>query len=419
MSAYLANLMSKETNTFKEFIKDIEYISGCHKNDLKLSSDIKISTNYKLKALGLNPEDTTAPELYHSLNNLLQLHDEFIVKKIGAEYGSPIAGCLSKIVASYNNAENIQSIFSIKSLIIRKMLQSNKPIKTIQFLGYRSIASLLKHENPRTIISLALYVESSSWKATYLKQIKNLTANDFENTEVKFILLDSLKFKKISKYITDINGYNVIAIENIGQIIIVPFESELKVGFSILTYAYITYRLKTIIRLSSFTGNSRFNPNFGETLAKLLSDNDNVKFYVSKYDFSWDTLTDLFLSNKQPISDEGDDLLLDSKENNVDQLNKILINIEPALSFWFDSDNLGYIQDGKIVSLNLLDVCYNFYNSLSLNNSSHVFMEMSISRSLMNSYLESDVIRDQVQKQTADSSENDFMQMLNNRLVYS
>ena len=46
-------------------------------------------------------------------------------------------------------------------------------------------------------------------------------------------------------------------------------------------------------------------------------------------------------------------------------------------------------------------------------------MEMSISRSLMNSYLESDVIRDQVQKQTADSSENDFMQMLNNRLVYS
>ena len=244
MSAYLANLLSKETTSFKKFIDDIEFTTGHDKKDLKLASNIKIVANHKIKSLGLNPDDTTPSELYYALNNLLELHDRFIVKKIDTSYGAPLSVALNNISTIFNEPVNSQSVFCIRSNVIRKILTKNQPLKTVALLGHRSFNSMLKLEDPKTVLSLAYYIESEEWKMIYIDLLKKLSINDFEYRNAKLIILDNLKFKKISKIITDINGYNIISLENMGQILIVPQDSKIRVGFSIFTFAYIINQLK-------------------------------------------------------------------------------------------------------------------------------------------------------------------------------
>jgi hypothetical protein len=420
MSAYLASLLSKEKSTFKKLIDDIEHASGHSSQDLKLSSDIKIATNYKLKALGLNPEDTTAPELYQSLSNLFNLHDAFLVNKIGMSYSSPISLALDKIASSFNEPENAVKIFSIKSNIIRKLLVKNKPLNTTKLMGYRSFDSMLKNEDPKTLISLAYYVESESWKEQYFNLIKTLAANDFEYKSVKTLVLNSKKFVKIANKITDTNGYNVIAVENIGQILVVPYDSQLKPGFCLLSYAYITHRIKALVKVSDFIEANRFNANFGASVAKYLNSYDKLSFSISKHNFSWDSFTNLFgIAGRSEVEDI-DTLAVDHHSNKPDSLDQILIKLEPALGFWSDSDYLGYVDNKKIISLNLLDACYNFYNNLDISTCTHIFMEISLERELISRYLSSKSVNDHVTQQiTDDPEENEFIQIFKNRVVYS
>jgi hypothetical protein len=420
MSTYLAELLSTETKSFKKFIEDVEFATGCNKNDLKLSSDIKVATNHKIRSLGLNPEDTTAAELYHCLNNLLKLHDQFIIKKFEISYEDSTSVALAKITKDFSRSINGQSVLCIKPNILKRILAKNKPIKTTGLLGYRSFASMLKNEDPKTVLSLAYYIEDEKWRTNYFDQIRNLSTNDFEYKSVKFVILDNRKFSKIAKEIADINRHNVISVENTGQILVVPLDSKLLPGFCILTYAYIINRLKSTVAFSTFIQNHRFNSNFGENTARLLKDSDAVNYYISKYNLSWDSISAPDSSTELTSDETNGDMLSQQNLDNTNQLDQILIKLEPALSFWSDCDNLGYFKNDKVVSLNLLDVCYNFYNQLSVSDNSHIFMEVAINKSLVGKYLDSTVAHQQILKQISEAPEdNDFMQVFKNRIVYT
>jgi hypothetical protein len=420
MSKYLANLLSKETTGFKKFIDDIENATGYNKHDLKLTSSIKLSTDHKLRSLGLNPKDTTAEELYFALNNLVKLHDKFIVKKIESKYGVPTSAVMDQIAATFNKPANRQSIFCLKSSVSKKLLTKNQPKMTTNLLGYRSLDSMLKNEDPKTLLTLAFYVESDEWQTKYLDLLKNLSANDFEIKDVKLIVLNKTKFKKISAKLIENYGHNVVALENTGQILIAQLDTKLKVGFSILTYAYIINRLKMMVKFSTFIQNQKFNSNFGEIIYKLSLDTESINFYLSKYNLSWDCIADLTTSMDELSDEEKEDILYRAQSSNLDKLDKILINLEPALHFWFDSDNLGYKKGRNIVSLNLLDACFNFYNNLPVESSSHVFMEIALNRSLIARYLDSKVSNEQILKQVNSTpEENEFIQIFKNKVVYS
>jgi hypothetical protein len=118
--------------------------------------------------------------------------------------------------------------------------------------------------------------------------------------------------------------------------------------------------------------------------------------------------------------EEKEDILFQQSLHNVNQLDQILMQLEPALHFWLDNDNLGYFDNDTVVSLNLLDVGYNCCNQLSLKDSSSIFMKIAINKSLINKYLESEICNDQVLKQLSSGLQsNDFMQIFKNRIVYS
>ena len=420
MSKYLATLLSKETSGFKKFIDDIEHATGYNKHDLKLSSSIKLSTNHKIRSLGLNPKDTTSEELYFALNNLVKLHDKFIVAKIDSKYGAPTSAVMDQIAATFNKPTNHQNVFCIKPSVAKKLLTKNQPKQTTNLLGYRSLDSMIKNEDPKTLLSLAFYVESEDWRDKYLDQLKNLSANDFEFKDVKLIVLNKTKFKKISNKIIEVNGHNVVALENTGQVLIAQLDTRLKVGFSILTYAYIINRLKMMIKFSTFVQNQKFNSNFGEIIYKLSLDADSINFYLSKYHLSWDCIADLTSSMDELSVEEKEDILFREQSSNISELDKILVNLEPALHFWFDSDNLGYKKGKNIVSLNLLDACYNFYNHLPIEKNSHVFMEIAINRTLIARYLDSKVSNELILKQVNSTpEENEFIQIFKNKVVYS
>ena len=238
--------------------------------------------------------------------------------------------------------------------------------------------------------------------------------------DAKLISLNQVKYKNITKKLVNLSEHNIISHELTGQILIMNLDTKLEVGFAILTYAYLINRLKTIVKFSTFLQNQILNSNFGEILYKLLSDTNSINFYLSKYELSWDSIAEL-TSYNDDYQDQIDNVILDNNRvNDIKQLDTILIKLDPAFHFWYDTESLGYYKNKKIVSLNLLDACFNFYNKNVAEDCSHVFMEISLNRSLIGRYIDSKISSEQIMNQIKSSDEEtNSIQMYKNKVVYS
>jgi hypothetical protein len=67
MSKKLAELLDEPEVVVESVIKKLEHISGWESTDVRLLAEINNKVLAKHLELGLDPKDTTGPELYHAL----------------------------------------------------------------------------------------------------------------------------------------------------------------------------------------------------------------------------------------------------------------------------------------------------------------------------------------------------------------
>ena len=77
MTRMLSELLSAKEPDFRLMLQQLERANGEPCEDIRLSSEINQKVQSKIRSLGLDPTDTSGPELYNVLNTRL-LGDEQI-----------------------------------------------------------------------------------------------------------------------------------------------------------------------------------------------------------------------------------------------------------------------------------------------------------------------------------------------------
>ena len=147
----IAELVGADKQIVSEVVRRFERSSGEPGVDIRLTGEIYGRLHMKARELGLDPNDTTARELYHSLISLADLHDQFIAKRFGIDDRTDTDQVLSSVVATVNRMHMPRQAWIIKGSAVKKLLKSEPPKKLLHDLHYRSFDSMLKREPARLL----------------------------------------------------------------------------------------------------------------------------------------------------------------------------------------------------------------------------------------------------------------------------
>lgn len=186
MTLQLAKMLAKAQDEVAQFVAEMEERFGYPSEDVRLLAETKQATQQKIVSLGLDPQDTSAEELYHSLRAKFAQDSALIDKAIGIsdkmDFGQRLAISEELVKGTFKD-----QVWRAKTIVIKSLLRAHPPKKTINRLNYRSLDSLLKREDPRQVMLGAQYVESLAWRKTLSRT--NLAASDYEQSPVGLAML--------------------------------------------------------------------------------------------------------------------------------------------------------------------------------------------------------------------------------------
>ncbi len=398
MSRLLSDLLGAREPAFSQHIASLEQASGSPGVDLRLASDISAKVRQKLRELGLDPADTTGEELYQGLQNLVDKHDEFLAKKLGIKAEASAQAVIAGVIKAVKKLPIPQTVWVLKHSSVKKLLSQNPPKHVMKLLHYRSIDSLLKRADLDETFAAIYAIESASWRNRFVASYKKLTPSDFENRKISVLELSQSKWGEISKKFIKANHHNVIEVNELGVIAVLPISGGAAPGLTITLLPQIIYRINKLRSISSYLKLNQVKPDFTSYFIKAIAGQLEQTVELHGENISWDTLhkfygrdnaahPEVFMPHIQP-----EDLRWKRAED-------VLYKLEPALKFWENLDYVAAPFKNNSVPLGLLDNSISYTNQLDYGEHSTGYFKEALIREIYTRYLDQPSLEDTVMKQ--------------------
>lgn len=366
MCRLLAELTQTDTRMMSETIRRLEHKSGLPAVDIRLTAHIHAQIHLKIRALGLDPHDTTPKELYAALQNLAAVHDGFLKKKFH----------LSQWAAPENFAEDVQFIFErlrfnrrswlLKPSVIRRILRQHSPKTLIKSLGYRTAESMVKRESPEVILFLALQMESNTWLQQLEKHLKTVSSADFEERLIEVRALDDPRYAEVAHQLAVKYHTFVFSTPLVGSIFVFQPSVAIMPGTLLLAVLMTLREVTELQAAHSQLRHYQMDGSFGQKLMDTLHQRNQKTASVAGHPFDWRLIHRHYGSG----SVESHPLIfqphLQPEDMAYRRAEEILYRVEPALHFWHGIEFVGLPTQAGIISFNLLDVLMNLVNGVSL-----------------------------------------------------
>lgn len=193
MHKNLAQLLGKPEAEVAKAVDRLEELAGFPSEDARLLAENNQATRIKIAQLGLDPDDTTGPELFHALSAKFQIDADSLDKAVGFS-GNGLAAKLAKASLIVQTETPQPEVWALKTAAAKDLLKSLPPKKSMKLLGYRSVDSMLKRQDPAAIILASAATESAAWQRQLAAAATKLTTASFELRSVKIITLDAPKW---------------------------------------------------------------------------------------------------------------------------------------------------------------------------------------------------------------------------------
>jgi hypothetical protein len=334
MSKKLAELLDEPEVVVESVIKKLENLSGWESTDVRLLAEINNKSRAKHLELGLDPNDTTGPELYHAL--LAKLN------KDEAKINLPSTTILNQVSGVHKN----YNAYSLKRNIAKELLRSHPPRRLMKQLGFRSVDSMLKRENICVIYAGLPKIESSGWLNVFYRGLAKLTPSDFETQEIEIV--------KMTAQMWDYNNEEkVIAtqVPLLGSVAV----WDTSVG-SVSLAMNVSQCINELRTISALIKLKNVEPNFGKNLVEIVQNQSKHPFKISILPITWQTV---FNHYGQRATNEHTEffgphmLHEDIKAHNPINL---LSKISPVFNWWKDVEYVAAKSKEGLVSLNLNDI---------------------------------------------------------------
>jgi hypothetical protein len=398
MTRFLSEVLGAPEPSFSQGVAQLELAAGRPGTDIRISSDITRRTRAKIAELGLDPADTTGPELYGALKERLARDEQVARRAMGLGPDATPEEVVSASVKFVERRLKGTQVFGLKASVARKLFKPKLPKVAMRHLGYRSGDSMLKHETAEQLLAAATLSESESWQRRFREQYARLTPADFESRQLSVVHPAGRRWRELSSGVVDSTRHNIVTLPELGAVVVLPIEQALD-GLGIATILLTASAANELRAYSSFLKLQSVKPEFGKIVqANNLSPLTSAT--LAGRAVPWATIQ-RYYSRFNVYHPEVFEPHVQAEDLKWVDGEKMLGSLDPALSFWADSSSLGLIDGGEVVSMSALDVALNYCNKLPFNQRLVHFLRDNLWHELMINYLHQENLEAAVHQQLA------------------
>ncbi len=364
MSGVLSQLLNAKEPLFSQAIAELEDKSGNPSVDVRLVATITARVHQKVRELALDPDDTTGKELYHALQALVKLHDQYLATAIGTDPSASLHEQLLHIKQTVDNLPLPNKAWVIKHSVAKKLLKAQPPKKVMKQLGYKSIDSLLKRENVSEILAATRFLEAKTWQNKFVKSYHKLGPSDFEIRPIELIVLDKKRFGDSAEPFILQQKHNITHLKEMGVILILPLPIDRMPGATITILPFVLHYLNEIRSYSAFFKMQQVRPDFGTVLVDTILNDPHKAAKIGKQNIHWRIVQRHFGNQNPKTHPELFEPHVQPEDLHWRKAESVIYWLEPALKFWEDLDYIAALYPDSIVPLSLMDNAVSYCNGL-------------------------------------------------------
>lgn len=376
----------------------MEQAAGAPSTDIRLTSDVIRQVKAKIGELGLDPDDTTGPELYEVLQHRLA-HDEALVRyRLGISVDAPAKTIVARVHQFLEKLEGPKICFAIKTSVVKKMLKAKPPKTTMKRLGYRSADSMLKHEPMAQLFAAAALYESNVWHKNFFGQYAKLQPSDFEVRKISLLAPKSAKWQQVARDFAATKRHTMMGFRELGTVVLLAADKQLD-GIAITTLLLAIEEMNTIRVYSSFVKLQQVKPAFGRIVQQASQGELLTSARLAGQPVPWRMIQRYYSTFQESYRAELFEPHVQPEDLSWQQGEKTLAALEPTLEFWKGTTMLALMHQDEPVSMNLFDVALNHANHLSFPDRVVHFFRDNLWHELMARYLHQENLEAAVGKQ--------------------
>lgn len=356
MCRQLALALDIPEHRFSRMVAELEAVSGCPSEDVRLLAELRRDCRRKIGQLGLDAADSTSEEVYQALNAHYQACEKALDRAIGRNATDDSLTSLKKIMKNFRH----EPVWAVRTSRLRKILALSPPRRLMKSLGYRSAESLLKRENPHKVLAAAQWSESKTWHSSLTKSLDKLSGSDMELVRLRLFVLDEQKWNPLPA-----DKHTIKVLPVCGAVAVRPVEGAGLLGLLLQVLAALE-KLNTqgpAVKLDRLTG---YYAKPSRQLAGIAVPSHVLSRYASG----------------APAQE-----LEDSEPPRPPMTHQVSL-LHPALAWWSDSSHLIFTDSSdRPVSLNIADAAANNRNAAGFNQRSLTAGQARLMEEMLDRYL--------------------------------
>lgn len=402
MTRFLSDTLQAREPFFRLGLQHLEAMHGHPSHDIRLSAAVQQATQAKLKELGLDPQDTTAAELYHVIMERIKTDDSCLRRTLqtrAATHVSAEADVTAGMVHALQEVVRGQECFALKASTLRALIRKQPPKKALKQLGYRSLDSFLKRESPASMLGAAWLTESPAWQQQLLERYKRLKPSDFETRSLVILQPSSPHWRSLAEHVVRAERHNLLCLKEIGAILLLPLPADCAPGVVTVSLTLALHELNELQAGSTYLKLCQVRPDFGNLVQAVVSAEPHLSSKLLDQPVSWHLIQQYYARLKQRFHEAVFEPHIRQEDLSWQSVEAALCRIEPRLNFWRDTAHLGRLHKRQLVSLNILDSALNLCNHLPFEQRVVQACQGSLWHELLLKYLNHDTVEQTVLSQ--------------------
>lgn len=364
MAKILRDLLDATEPIFSLSLRQLEKASGDTAEDARLIGEISEKMIRATRSLGLDPADTTGRELYQALMSKVAEDNVRVTKLIGGTDPDDVDEMVPLMVAAVDKMNINRSCWVLKHSVAKQLLKQMPPEKLMAHLGYRSIDSMLKHEDIDEVYTALRFSEGSEWLNTYNELFKTVKPSDFEVRDIRIIVMDHKKYVDLAEHFVEKKLHNITHTKEMGVIVVVPMHHRRMKGITLKSLPLMFHYINEIRLYSAFFKLKQVNRNFGETVVQTLIADPGTASEMAGSKVHWRVIQRYFGKMKDEHHPEAFEPHVHPEDLHWRRAEELLAQLDPEMEFWQGLDYVGKLYDGQPITFNLMDVSLGYSNSI-------------------------------------------------------
>lgn len=365
MAKILRDLLDAKEPLFSLSLKQLERASGGLSEDARLIGEITEKMAGVMRSLRLDPRTTTGIELYRALLARIADDNARVTKLLGGSDPDDVKEMIPLIVAAVDTMNINRKAWVLKHSIAKQLLKKMPPQQLMAHLGYRSIDSLLKHEDIDEVYVALRFSEGGEWLNRYNELFRTVKPSDFETRDIRIVIMDHDKYVGLAERLVAQKLHNITHTKEMGVVAVVPMRTSRMRGITLKSLPLLFHYINEIRLYSSFFKLKQVKRNFGEIVVNTLIADPADASQMAGHTVHWRVIQRYFGAQQDGAHPEAFEPHVHPEDLHWRRATELLCELDPEMKFWLDMEYVGRLYDGQPVTVNLMDVSLSYSNDVS------------------------------------------------------